>query len=93
VVSGRASRRAAREAIVVTGFGSDRAAAALDLLELVELTWHDCFGEITPSDDVIDDILIVAGDDLESLVRAARLAVEDWRDLRVAADRARHDGT
>ena len=93
VVSGRASRRAAREALVVTGFGADRSAAALDLLELVELAWHDCFGEITPPDEVIDDILVVAGGDLASLVRAGRLAVEDWRDLRVAADRARQDRT
>ena len=93
MVSGRASRRAAREALVVTGFGSDRSAAALDLLELVELAWHDCFGEITPPDEVIDDILVVAGGDLASLVRAARLAVEDWRDLRVAADRVRQDRT
>jgi hypothetical protein len=64
VVIGRAARRASREAIVVKSFGSDRSSAALDLLEFVELAWHDCSGEITPPDEVIDDILVVAGGDL-----------------------------
>jgi hypothetical protein len=78
-----------REAAVVRSFGPDRSAAVLDLLELVELAWHDCFGESTPPEEVIDDILVLAGGDLASLARASRLAVEDWRDLRVAADRIR----
>jgi hypothetical protein len=89
----RAARRASREAVVVKSFGSDRSAAALDLLELVELAWHDCFGESTPPDEVIDDILVVARGDFASLASASRLAVEDWRDLRVAADRVRQQET
>jgi hypothetical protein len=62
---------------------------ALDLLELVDLAWHDCYGEITPPDDVIDDILLLSHGDLSRLVSAAHLAVIDWRDARVAADALR----
>jgi hypothetical protein len=62
---------------------------ALDLLELVELAWHDCYGEITPPDGVIDDILVLSHGDLGRLVTAAHLAVTDWRDARIAADALR----
>lgn len=70
-------------------FGEDRASTALDLLELVELAWHDCYGEITPPDQVIEDMLVVSEGSVDGLIRAARLAVTDWRDLRVAADARR----
>lgn len=93
MVIGRAARRASREAVVAKSFGPDRSAAVLDLLELVELAWHDCFGESTPPDEVIDDIFVVAGGDLASFALASRLAVKDWRDLRVAADRVRAQET
>ena len=63
--------------------------AALDLIDLVELAWHDCFGELSPPDDVIADALVVADGDLAVLVRACRLALTDRRDLRVAADARR----
>jgi hypothetical protein len=69
--------------------GDDEVGAALDLLELVELAWHDCYGEITPSDAVVDDVLVLSGGTLAGLVVAARLAVTDWRDLRIAADALR----
>jgi len=82
---GRANRRAEREGRARELFGAD-AGAALDLLELTEFAWHDCYGEITPSDQVVDDIFVVAEGTLAGLARAARLAVEDFRDLRVAAD-------
>lgn len=65
---------------------------ALDLLELVELAWHDCYGEPSPPEEVIDDILLVSRGDLGRLVSAARLAVIDWRDLRVAADELQTEG-
>jgi hypothetical protein len=55
----------------------------------VELAWHDCYDEVSPPEEVIDDIWIVSGGDLPNLVRAARLAVEDHRDLRVSADSLR----
>ncbi len=86
---GRAGRREVRRAKVAAAFGPETADAALDLLELTELAWHDCYGESTPPDDVIDDILLVAGGVLAGLATAAHLAVVDRRDLRVAADRLR----
>jgi hypothetical protein len=61
----------------------------LDLLELTELAWHDCYQEISLPDPVIEDILVCSQGDLAGLVRAARLAVEDYRDLRLAADEVR----
>lgn len=86
---GRAERRAARLEGVERVFGESRADAALDLLELVELAWHDCHGEITPPDQVIDDILVLSRGRLSLLISACLLAVQDWRDLRVAADAER----
>ena len=71
-------------------FGSEQAPVALDLLELVELAWHDVYGDITPPDQVIDDLFVVSEGRIDRLVRAARLAVTDWRDLRVAADDIRN---
>ncbi len=73
----------------MTVFGEELASAALDLLEIVELAWHDCYGEISPPDDVIEDILLLSNGSLEQLIEAARLAVIDWRDLRVAAQASR----
>lgn len=85
----RAERRKQREARIVAVFGADVAEAALDLFELTELAWHDCYGEVTPPDAVIEDMLAVSGGSIDGLVRAARLAVIDSRDLRMAADRVR----
>jgi hypothetical protein len=68
-------------------FGDDDAKVALDLLELTELAWHDCYGEVTPPDAVIEDIWTVSQGDLRKLVSAALLAVQDRRDLQVAAGR------
>jgi hypothetical protein len=59
-------------------------------LELTELAWYDCYGEVTPSDDVVEDILLLSLGDLERLIQVARLAVADWCDLRVAADELRN---
>jgi hypothetical protein len=67
-------------------FGEAAAEGALDLLELVEMAWHDCYGERTPPDAVVEDMLVVSDGTLEGFVAAAHLAVTDWRDLRVAAD-------
>jgi hypothetical protein len=85
----RAERRNARTARVVSVFGEERAPRSLDLLELVELAWHDCYDEITPPVDIIDDILLVSDGRLDRLIEAARRAVIDWRDLKVAADERR----
>jgi hypothetical protein len=70
-------------------FGAAHVEAALDLLELVEMAWHDCYGEITPPAAVVSDMLLLSEGSIEKLIEAARLAVTDRRDLRVAADRAR----
>ena len=71
-------------------FGEDRASVALDLLELTELAWHDCYGEVSPSGEIIEDIFVLSEGSLERLVEAALLGVTDWRDLRVAADALRN---
>ena len=85
----RAERRRDWEQRVIADFGETGASVALDLLQLTELAWHDSYGEVTPSEGVIDDILLLSGGSLEKLIEAALLAVTDWRDLRVAADRLR----
>ena len=82
-VNSRAHRREQRRSCLQGLFGSD-VDAALDLLELTELAWHDCYGEMCPPDQVVNDILTVSEGRLD-LSRAARLAVEDFRDLRMQA--------
>jgi hypothetical protein len=44
---------------------------------------------VSPPEQVIEDIWIMSEGDLRKLVTAARLAVEDIRDLRVTADNVR----
>lgn len=88
----RAERRAERRTKVAVLF-ADRTDRALDLLELVEMAWHDNYQEITLPEDVIDDILLLSQGNLRLLIRWARLAVADPRDLRVAANGARANGT
>lgn len=75
---------------MVSLFGEDRASVALDLLELTELAWHDCYGEVSPSEGIIEDMLVLSEGSLERLIEAALLGVTDWRDLRVAADALRN---
>jgi hypothetical protein len=89
---GRAARRAERSSLVESALGESQASAGLDLLELVEYAWHDCYGEITPSDDVILNILICSRGKLSEMVRAAKLAVVDWRDLQLWAERGQSEG-
>jgi hypothetical protein len=79
-------RRRDRQDRVFAVFGPGRTEPALDLLELLELAWHDCYGEITPDESIVDDILVVSKGSMEDLIRAVRLAVTDWRDLKLAAD-------
>ena len=59
---------------------------SLSTFDLFELAWHDGYGEVTPSVEVVEDVLILSGGTIEGLVQAALLAVTDRRDLRVAAD-------
>jgi hypothetical protein len=72
------SRRDARTPRARELFG-ENAGAALDLLELLELAWHDCYADVSPSDEVFEDVWIVSEGQLPKLVQAARLAVEDDR--------------
>lgn len=85
----RAERRENRKQRIVAVFGEDQAPFALDLLELTELAWHDCYGEVSPSEELIDDMLLLGGGSINRLIQAARLGVTDWRDLKVAADELR----
>jgi len=88
-VIGREARRSSRRPRVEAVFGRHDAPAVLDLLELVELAWHDCYDEVSPSEEVIDDILTVSEGNWAKVISAARLAVVDWRDLRMAAETVR----
>lgn len=88
VVVGSVQRRAARRPRFQQEFGR-KAATALDLIDLTELAWHDCYGEPTFPDAVLEDLLVVADGDLAKLVHGAWLAVTDRRDLRMAADQFR----
>lgn len=85
----RADRRRDRTERVVNVFGEQHAPVALDLLELTELAWHDSYGEITPPEDLVDDMILLSEGSIEQLVQVARLAVTDWRDLKVAAENYR----
>ncbi len=85
----RAHRRSERRSRVIAIFGDAFADPVLDLLELTELAWHDCYGEITPPEEIIDDILFCSGGKIIELIQVARLAVADWRDLKVLAQRLR----
>jgi hypothetical protein len=85
----RADRREERQAKVVDVFGTELAPRVLDLLELMELAWHDCYNEISPSEAIIDDVLLLSNGDLGRVIAVVRDAVMDWRDVRVAADQRR----
>ncbi len=86
--SSRDERREDARARATLEFG-DRADAALDLLELLDLAWHDNVGDPTPPAEVVEDVWTVASGDLARLASASRLAVTDWRDLRLTADELR----
>jgi hypothetical protein len=88
---GRVERRKEREPEIVAIFGKDQAPVALDLLDITELAWHDCYGEVTPPRSVIEDMLMVSDGTIGGLIQAALLALTDWRDLSVAAEE-RHSG-
>ena len=88
VAVGRAERWKERQPRVSATFGDDaetqRRVAAV--FELMEMAWHDCYGEATPPEQVVDDVLLCSRGTLSGLIDAAQLAVVDWRDLRLRAD-------
>jgi len=77
-------RRRARSARATEVFGK-KADAALDALALLDFAWHDCYGESSPPEQVIEDIWVVSDGDLAEFVSASYLAVTDFRDLRMNA--------
>ena len=88
---GRAERFEERKPRVIAVFGDDEATlhAVSQVLELLEMAWHDCYEEITPPEAVIDNLLRCSGGTLGGLIHAAHLAVIDSRDLAVWASEIR----
>ncbi|MFF0314201.1 hypothetical protein ACFYPH_06075 [Micromonospora sp. NPDC005252] len=88
---GSEQRRGERKPRIEGLFAGEQVEAALDLLHLMDMAWHDCYGpqelEVPPS--VLDDVLLLAEGDLAVLITVAREAVVDFRDVRIAADARR----
>ncbi len=84
---GRAERFEERRPRVTAVFGEDHATiqAVAHVLALMEMAWHDSYGEITPSEAIVDEVLLCSEGTLAGLVDAAHLAVIDRRDLSVRA--------
>ena len=91
VAIGRAERFEERKPRVVAVFGDapEMLKAVADTLALLELAWHDCYGEVTPSEEVVDEILLCSRGTLQGLLEAAQVAVVDRRDLSVWASALR----
>ena len=91
---GREERFADRKPRVVAVFGDDEATliSAFEVFALLEMAWHDCYGEITPPEEVIDDVLVCSRGTIAGLVGAAHLAVIDARDLSAGAEAMRRVG-
>ena len=88
---GRAARFEERKPRVVAAFGSDNEVLrrVAEVFALLEMAWHDCYGDLTPPEEVVDDVLLCSGGTLAGLISAAHLAVLDARDLRVWASSVR----
>ena len=90
MVIGSEQRRRERKSRVEVLFAGKQVEAVLDLMNLMDMAWHDCYGprefEVPPA--VLDDVLLLADGDLAVLIEVAHAAVIDFRDVRVAADRA-----
>jgi hypothetical protein len=88
MVIGAEARRAARSVLLGNRFGDD-SGAALDLLAIADMAWHDAYGDLSVPDDVLDDVIVLCRGDIGALVQSVSLALQDWRDLRMNADAAR----
>ncbi|MFG2059938.1 hypothetical protein ACGFIK_00780 [Micromonospora sp. NPDC048871] len=87
---GSEQRRRERRPEVEALFGRKRVEAALDLLHLADMAWHDCYPndlEIEPR--VLADILLCSRGDLATLIRVTLEAIIDFRDVRITADELR----
>ncbi|MDH4104185.1 MAG: hypothetical protein OEV29_12500 [Thermoleophilia bacterium] len=89
---GRAARFEARKPRVIATFGDDddTLRVVYRVFELMEMAWHDCYAEVTPSEEVVENVLLCSGGTLDGLISAAHLAVIDWRDLSVWASDIRN---
>ena len=86
---GREERRNERRPLVAQRFDAADVEAALDLFELLDVAWHDVYGDLAPPNHVVENVLTVASRSLADLIRASRLALVDRRDLQVEADQMR----
>ena len=91
MVDSRDNRRETRRTQATELFGK-QANAALAIFELLDLAWHDCYGQSAPPQEVVDDIWTASLGRLDYLAIAANLAVIDFRDLRMNAERIRAGG-
>ena len=84
---GRAERFEARKPRVIAVFGDDDETilAVSHVFELMEIAWHDCYAEVAPSEEVVDDVLLCSQGTLGGLIHAAHMAVVDARDLSIWA--------
>jgi hypothetical protein len=84
---GRAERFEERKPRVIATFGDDEETllAVSHIFELMEMAWHDCYGEVTPSEEVIENVLLCSQGTLGGLIHAAHMAVIDDRDLSIWA--------
>jgi len=89
---GSDQRRKERRRRIEAEFPSSHVEAALDLLHLTDMAWHDCYGpeELALPETVLDDVLLLADGGVVALIRIARRAVIDFRDIGVEADYRRN---
>jgi hypothetical protein len=91
VAVGGAARREERRPQVAAIFAGPDVEAALDLLAMADMAWHDNYGpdDLSIPPAVLEDILLLCRGDLNTLIRVSMAAVIDFRDVRVAAAAAR----
>jgi len=89
MVIGRAARQALRRPAIQKLFSQEQVETVLAVFELTEYAWHDCYNESSPPRRVISDILVCSRGDLATLIQAARMAVQDHRDLSMWAEDVR----
>ena len=89
---GRAERWEAIKPKVIEVFGEDEHAlkTVADQLAMLELAWHDVYGEIAPSETIVEQVLVCSKGTLDGLIRASRQAVRDRRDLQLWAESLGH---
>ncbi len=65
---GRAERFDERKPRVIAAFGSDDETlrAVAHVFELMEMAWHDCYGEVTPAEEIVDEVLLCSGERSEA---------------------------